>query len=93
MNETTRITLIIVGFLVAGFALGFMLEALVGHSDSGAPPLGALLGLGLGTAVVALTASRGAGGKFVAAPEAQVAARVGRQADRSKPAVPLPNRH
>ena len=58
MHPSVRVTLIVVGFVVAGFALGLMLEGLLQRTDSGAPPAGGLLGLGLGTAVAALTASR-----------------------------------
>jgi hypothetical protein len=58
MNNVVRATLVVVGFVLAGFGLGFMLETLVGASDSGAPPAGALLGLGVGTAIAALTAPR-----------------------------------
>lgn len=58
MNEAVRVTIIIVGFVVAGFGLGLMLEGLLDVSDSGAPPAGALLGLGLGAAAAAVTATR-----------------------------------
>lgn len=56
VKQSVRVTFIILGFVVAGFALGFMLETVFGASDSGAPPAGGLLGLGLGTALAALTA-------------------------------------
>jgi hypothetical protein len=59
MSQAVRITLIVVGFILAGFGLGFMLEGLVGGSDSGAPPAGALLGLGLGVVVSGVIARSG----------------------------------
>jgi hypothetical protein len=55
VNPSVRVVLILTGLVVAGFALGLMLEDLLQRSDTTAPTTGALMGLGLGTAVAAVT--------------------------------------
>jgi hypothetical protein len=55
VKPSVRVVLILTGLVVAGFALGLMLEDLLQRSDTTAPTTGALMGLGLGTAVAAVT--------------------------------------
>jgi len=55
MPDSARISLMLIGSVVAGFAFGFLLETVSGGSDSGAPPAGGLLGFGIGLVLVAVT--------------------------------------